>query len=181
VRLNQRVQPQAVRDLNVPGQGRRVQQGTDQQDSRRAQAFRFINLIGIDREILAQDRNVHRLRNLFQISVAAEKIVRLCQHGDGRRAGIFVLTGDLEIREVHRNDAFRGRGFFDLADKCHVRTPKGLLEREAGIGRQRLRFGLDDLQRLFLLQTGNPLTRPGSDLIQDHDFTSLESATNRFS
>jgi hypothetical protein len=88
------------------GHLRVIQAGGDQQDGIGTHHARFVDLPGVDHEILAQHRQLARGARLFEVvDIALEKLP-VGQHRQASRADHAVAVG-IALRDVGRNEILR--------------------------------------------------------------------------
>ena len=152
VSLYQRREPQGKRNLPVFPQLALIQNGTDQQNRRCPQQLCLPDHIGIDREILSENRDRHRPGDFLQIPVTAQEPFRFGQTGDGRSTGLFIFPCNLQIWKLLRNQSFGRRRLLHLADKGHPLRGQRLIKRKTGLRIQAFRLPPKLRRRDFLLR-----------------------------
>ena len=77
-----------------------LQHGGNQKNRIGAIRARFINLVSVEDEVFAQNRNRNRRADFTQIIQAAEKIVAFRQYGKCGGSGVFKLVCKFHITEI---------------------------------------------------------------------------------
>ena len=93
-----------------------VQAGGNQQNTVCAHGTRFVDLVGVDHEILAQNRQVARRAGLLEIVDAALKELLVSQHRQAGGTVLGVALGDVGGNEIGAQDALGRAGLFDFGD-----------------------------------------------------------------
>ena len=127
--------------------------------------LRLINLVFVNREILADHRCLYRCANVGKNCIAAEKPFGFGQTGDAVGTRLFVLLGDVQIREILCDDALGRRCLFDFTDKGQRVCAQCLFKRKRRAGRNRLTALLEFLQRVCLLVGKHTLLRISSKFV----------------
>ena len=117
VGFDQGRQAQGIGQLEEGPQPVVVEDGADEEHSRRAQGPGFINLVFVDDEILAQDRRIDGSGDFLQILRAAQEVIPFSQDGNGCGAGLFIFFGNGDVREIGSDEALRRRGLLDFTDE----------------------------------------------------------------
>ncbi|MDT4814461.1 hypothetical protein FQZ97_474630 [compost metagenome] len=94
----------------------RGERGHDQEHAIRAHRARGDDLVGIDHEVLAQDRQRAGRAGLAQVVVGTLEEVHVGQHRQAGRAVHRIGGGNLDGVEGVAQHALGGRGFLDFGD-----------------------------------------------------------------
>ena len=147
VDLDQDIQAQGQRQgVQVPQLGI-SQAGGDQQDAIRPQDPGLQHLVGVQDEVLADDRQRTGGTGLPQVVVTALEKIHVGENRETGRPAARVAQGNLGRIKIRPQDALAGRGLLDLGD--HRRQPGVHLGRQ-GSGKAPGRGG----NRQLRLQTG---------------------------
>ena len=97
-----------------------VERRDDQQDRIGAHRARFVDLVHVDHEVLAQHRNLAGGARLLQVVHRALEEMHVGQHRQARRAMARVALGDVRRLEVRAQHAFRRRRLLHFGDHAGV-------------------------------------------------------------
>src|SRR4051812_16676111 len=95
-------------------QVRLTERGYYEQDRVRALDPALVDLLGVDDEVLSQERRRNDIPDLMKVLQPAFEIGRVGEHGEAGRAIRGIDAGDRERVEILANNALRGRGFLYL-------------------------------------------------------------------
>ena len=142
--------------------------GEHEQDRVRPQRAGGQHLNGVDDEVLAQHRRVHRRAHGRQVLEGAVETVGLGQHGDGRRPG-GVGAGEPGRVVVGADGAARGGGRLALHDEGRARRGALAGAGAQGVGEGTLRAGRGRLEQVAesLAQLGDARRARLNDGVQD--------------
>jgi hypothetical protein len=93
-----------------------IESGDDEQDGVRAGDDRFVDLQGMDGEVLAQQWGLGDAGDGGEVGERALEVALVGQHREAACAAIEVALGLAERVEIGIDDADGGRGLFDLGD-----------------------------------------------------------------
>ncbi len=153
------------------------QAGGDEQDAVGPHGARFVDLVGIDHEVLAQHRQVAAGARLLQVIRAALEELPVGQHRQAGRAHLAagigvadgVALGDVGRHEISPDHALARAGLLDLGN--HRGLPRGHLgaQRAHEVAREHAALGIGAHlgQRQLLLRRRHFLALDGDDLVQD--------------
>ena len=169
VHLHQDIHAEVRRERRQLVELRVAKGGDDEEDAVRPQRARFIDLIGVDREVLAQHRQSARRSRLREMAIGALEERLVGEHRQGRRASRGVVVRDRVRVEVLAQHPLARRRLLQLRDH------RGLSGRDAGAERRgesagrSLRLGLlaEHPQRRALGPLGD-LARLVADDAQEH-------------
>ena len=114
-----------------------VEHGCDQQNGVGSMGGGFDHVEIVNREILTQHRDVHRRARGFEIGERSQEKFAIGQNAQCGGAGLRINAGDGGGIEPSRENAFTGRGAFDLGDNRRLARGQRELEiaRFAPLGR----------------------------------------------
>lgn len=141
VRLHERLHAQLAGDAQQVLEGGVVEGGDDEQDQIRPVGPGLVDLVLVDREVLAQHRDAHGAAHGVQIGQRAAEAALLGEHGDHGRTAALVGGGQGGGVVDRRQRALRRRGALDLRDDLQgvaVQTAQrgpGIQGRGRGAGR----------------------------------------------
>ena len=145
--FHQRRHSQGIGNLNSLPDFSPVQKRADQQNCRSPQNLCLVDHIRVHGKIFAQHRNGTLTGNLFQVSVAALKIFRLRQTGNGVRSCLLIFRSNLQIRKLRCNDPF-GRGrLLHFADKGKIRLSQCRFKRKSSLPSHAFRLSSEQFRR----------------------------------
>ena len=156
MRFDQCSESQRFADAEIACNGLSIQNGADEQNRIGTHELCLINLVFVNREILA---------NIGKNRIAAEKPFGFGQTGDAVGTRLFVLLGDVQIREILCDDALGRRCLFDFTDKGQGVCAQCLFKRKRRAGRNRFTALLEFLQRVCLLVGKHTLLRISSKFV----------------
>ena len=138
----------------------------DEQDAIGTRDAGFEDLVGVDDEILAEERDSDRGADAREVGEVALKVGDVGEDGEAGRAMGLVGTGDCDGVEVGANEACGRAGFFDFGDEAD-----GAGAREHG-GEVACWHGFRDLGLELgaghaVLRGGELLVLCGDDLVED--------------
>ena len=138
VGLDEHTETEAIGERVQIGEQRVVRdRGRDQQDRVGTDRARLVHLHLVDREVLAQHRQLGVLAGDLQIGDGTAEVRRVGEHREGGRAAVLVRLGRRGRIEVEGERTLRRRTTLDLGD--HRDVAVGAAERTAErAGRRRL-------------------------------------------
>ena len=156
VRFHDGGESEIVTDPEIVMNGFGIQKGADQQDGGCTQNACLINLIRVNRKILAQHRSGYGRGDFLEVEIRALEVFRLGEDGNcGCTCGL-VISCDVQIGEVIRNHALGRGSALDLADEAHTLRGEVVKERRASADREGACLFAHQLRRygfLFLCDT----------------------------
>src|SRR5439155_2325310 len=120
VDLDQRPNPQQLAQSDEAAQLLVRERGDDQEQRVRPRRHRFVHLIVIENEILAQDGKAHGIARVDQVRQRPTEIVLLGQDGERRCARGFVSLRKLARPVVWPERDARGRSLLQLRDDAQT-------------------------------------------------------------
>ena len=114
--LYQHIEARLSRTLIQFTEVRSIQARNDQQDGIGAQRPGLINLVRVQREILAQHWQCTGGAGTLQVFICPLKKIDISEHRQAGRTARFVLRGDLCRVELLSDNAFTRAGLFYLGD-----------------------------------------------------------------
>ena len=124
VDLDQHVQAEVVRGLVERARGLVVDRRHDDEDAIGAPGARLQHLIGIEEEILAQDRQRRRRARLDQMLRVALERRRVGEHRQAGRAARLIAAGEPRRLEILADQALRRTRLLDLGDERRTVPPR---------------------------------------------------------
>src|SRR5215218_3596442 len=142
-----------------------VERRDDQQDRVGAHGRGLVELVGVDDEVLAQDRQLGRRERLAQVVERAAEVERLGQDRQRGRAAALVGLDDLGDRRALADHAGRRRAALVLGDQRHAGARERLLER--ALLRAVVERALELRQRGALAAARDLVARVVDDAVED--------------
>ncbi len=157
VNFNKHIKGKVCGALRQLFQAHRVQGRYNQQDTISPDGASFCHLIGVNDEVLANNRQVTGRARLLEIFIAALKKMFVGQHRQAIGASCRILGSNTCRVKVFANQAFARRRFFDLGNhsrlllihalsQCAYETPPVV----HGVARQLFLHGQADLLAVLL-------------------------------
>lgn len=146
-----------------------IQAGGNQQNTVSAHDAGFIDLVGVDDEILAQHRQAARGARLLQVVNAALKKLLVGQHRQAGRAELGIALGDVCGNEVGAQHALGRTRLLDFGNHGWVASRDFGAQRTDKIPRVHARLGVlaHGGQRLAADGFGDFLALDGNDFVQN--------------
>ena len=138
VDLDEHVEPEVVRGLVQRARGFVVDRGHDDEDAVGAPGARLQHLIGIEQEILAQDRQRRRRARLHQMLGRALERRRVGEHRKAGRAARLIGPGEPRRLEILADQPLRRARLLDFGDEPEAPRLDRALERLDEAARRRL-------------------------------------------
>jgi hypothetical protein len=129
VDLHDHVEVQRERLVVQRGELVGLQRGDDEQDRVGAGDRRLVHLVGVDHEVLAQDRQGRRGAGLLEVGERAAEVRALGEDRPRGGAAALVGLGDLGDGRARADLAGRRRAALVLGDDRHARAHERLGER----------------------------------------------------
>ena len=137
--FHQGTKPQVFTDFKIPGNGLRIQQAADEEHTVGAHNLCLVQLIGIHRKVLPDHGRFNMRPDLTEDIVRPQEVPGLRKAGNRIRAGLLVLSCNLQIVKHRVNDSFGRRGLLYLADKRHAGLSNRLIKGIFRLPRERFR------------------------------------------
>ena len=164
--LDQGVEVEAARQPKELAQRGVVEDRADQQHGVRAEGAGLVDLVGVDDEVLAQQRQIDDAPDGFEVGEATLEKRRVGEHRQRPCAPVRIGARDRHRIEVGADHAARGRRLFNLGDDRATRTRQRRREATARSTIQ-IRVG-ERLERTLTFVLGDLLTLGLDDLVEDH-------------